>query len=260
MATAAATANREPRSKRTVSQPASRNGFAAHYGLAFPDGEPLTLTIPADANTLAGFRRWRASDDFPEKGHIDYLAGEVCIDMSWERLESHNQVKTESGRVLANRTPRKDLGKFYMDGAAIVNEEADIHNVPDSVFVSWESFEKNRVRKVESKRLPGDFDELEGTPDWILEIISMSSVAKDTKKLLTLYHRAGIPEYWLIDARGDVLSFQILRHQPKGYVAQHVERGWQHSPVFGAWFRLTRKKDRLGGWTYRLQVRESKKR
>jgi Uma2 family endonuclease len=36
--------------------------------------------------------------------------------------------------------------------------------------------------------------ELEGTPDWVLEVVSQSSVAKDTKWLRESYHKAGIPE------------------------------------------------------------------
>src|SRR5256885_8764701 len=43
--------------------------------------------------------------------------------------------------------------------------------------------------------------ELEGTPDMVLEVVSESSVQKDTKRLRQLYWQAGIREYWLVDAR-----------------------------------------------------------
>jgi len=51
--------------------------------------------------------------------------------------------------------------------------------------------------------------ELEGTPDMVLEVVSASSVVKDTETLLQLYWQAGIPEYWLVDARGEALEFTV---------------------------------------------------
>ena len=41
-------------------------------------------SIPPDANTLEGFRRWSSGESFPEKGRIDFLDGELDIDMSPE--------------------------------------------------------------------------------------------------------------------------------------------------------------------------------
>jgi Uma2 family endonuclease len=100
-----------------------------------------------------------------------------------------------------------------------------------------------------------DFIELQGTPDGILEIVSPSSVDKDTNKLMVRYHQAGIAEYWLIDARGDHLSFEIFYYTPEGYQATEETSGWRFSKVFGKKFRLTRAKDPIGGWEYRLAMK-----
>jgi hypothetical protein len=35
------------------------------------------LRIPAEAQSFGGFRRWAHSEEFPERGRIDYLAGEI---------------------------------------------------------------------------------------------------------------------------------------------------------------------------------------
>ena len=88
-----------------------------------------------------------------------------------------------------------------------------------------------------------------------MEVLSDSSVTKDTKKLRRAYHKAGIREYWLIDARGNEIDFQILVWRKKGYVAATKEDDWQHSPVFDHAFRLTRRKHPHGGWLYRLESR-----
>ena len=63
------------------------------------------------------------------------------------------------------------------------------------------------------------FKEFEGTPDMVLEVVSATSVRKDTEILRDLYWRAGIQEYWLVDARGDEPLFSILRHTARGYAA-----------------------------------------
>jgi Uma2 family endonuclease len=57
--------------------------------------------------------------------------------------------------------------------------------------------------------------------------------------------RAGVPEYWLIDARGDEIDFPVLHRRKTGYAAVPQRDGWQKSKVFGRWFRLTRQKDDL---------------
>jgi hypothetical protein len=72
--------------------------------------------------------------------------------------------------------------------------------------------------------------------------------------LRDLYHRAGIPEYWLIDARFDEVSFQILRRRRDRHVAVKPQNGWHFSTVFGRFYRLERRKNRLGRWRYTLEV------
>ena len=213
------------------------------------------VNVPTAAFTLAGFRTWSSSDDFPEVGKITYISGEIVIDMSPERLDSHIAVKSEVYRVVANVVADDDLGKFYVDGTRFVHEQAGVSNEPEALFVSWAAFAAKRIRMVRT-RDRRDFIELEGSPDWVLEIVSPSSVFKDTVQLRAAYHRAGVGEYWLIDARGDKVRFEILHRGPKGYVqATKKKGGWQESKVFGKQFRLLRIKDRLGNLAYRLEVK-----
>ena len=100
-----------------------------------------------------------------------------------------------------------------------------------------------------------DCIELEGTPDWIMEIVSPSSVTKDKKKLRRRYHKAGIAEYWLIDARGEEVDFQILIRGETDYEPAERVGNWQVSPVFGKKFRLRRILDELGEVDFRLDMK-----
>ncbi len=47
------------------------------------------LKIPEDAFSYEGFQRWADSRTFPENGRIDYLEGDVDVDMSPEDLYTH---------------------------------------------------------------------------------------------------------------------------------------------------------------------------
>src|SRR5689334_21653653 len=53
------------------------------------------VTIPTWVDSLETFRRWTEQPDFPQKGRIWWLRGQVWIDMSREQIFSHILVKTE---------------------------------------------------------------------------------------------------------------------------------------------------------------------
>ena len=214
----------------------------------------LLLHIPADATTLAGFRAWVGSDDFPEKIRTTFISGEVYLDMSQEELETHNKVKTVICSTVYFLNEKTKRGTVYTDGVLLTNEEPDVSNNPDGMFILRESIAKGRVRLVPRRREAGQYVEIEGTPDWVLEVVSVNSVRKDTQELRVAYQKARIPEYWLIDARGEEIDFQILIWHKDGYRSQTDKKGWQRSKVFGHSFRLVRRKDDLGLWEYTLEV------
>jgi Uma2 family endonuclease len=217
--------------------------------------EDSALWIPRGAaGTLAGFRAWYASDSFPEEGRISYIDGEIFIDMGHERLSSHVTLKTELARALAALADELNVGQFMTDGCRVVREEAKLSNEPDGVYVRWETVSAGRV-KLQPSADGADVAELIGAPDMVLEIVGPSSVRKDTAMLPEVYERAGIPEYWLIDARADEISFNLFTLTADGYTATPARDGWLFSPVFGRDVRLTRVQNPIGLWRYRLDVR-----
>jgi Uma2 family endonuclease len=112
--------------------------------------------------------------------------------------------------------------------------------------------QQGRVKVVEGKAR--GYVDLEGTPDMVLEVVSDSSVEKDTVVLRRAYAQAGIPEYWLVDARQEPLRFDILRRTERGYVAARRRSGWLHSDVFDCWFRLTAQPGGDGFPVFTLEV------
>jgi Uma2 family endonuclease len=209
--------------------------------------------VPEGIRTLKAFRRWIHADTaVPEKLAVHFLRGEVWVDFHMEEAYSHNFVKTAVYISLAPIC--EPLGLFFCDGMLLTNDAAGLGTEPDGMFVSNASWEAGRVNLASGRR--GENTELIGTPDLVIEVVSPSSEDKDTEWLMSAYHNAGIPEYWLIDAREeDDLRLTIYKRGPKGYTAARKSEEWAKSPALGKSFRLTRREDRHGYPRFRLEVR-----
>ena len=202
----------------------------------------INLSIPLSATqSLAEFRKWVYSDNYPQEGKYTYFQTEVFLDLAAEKANAHAELKTAIIRDLGSFVQRHDLGKAYGDGMWFTNDAADVSNEPDGMFISWSSFETGKIELVKSKG-SADGIEYQGTPDWVLEVVSNSSVEKDTKWLPQAYHAAKIPEFWLIDGHGKQIEFWIHVWQEGKYEVRSAdESGVVQSDLFGTAVQLTSK-------------------
>jgi Uma2 family endonuclease len=130
------------------------------------------------------------------------------------------------------------LGYYLGDRMLLTNLDVLLSTEPDGIFFSHESLELGRVVLTQGD----ESTEVLGYPDMALEVVSKTSVRKDTVVLMDLYWQAGIAEYWLVDARHEnEVSFDIYRHTSRKYVAIRKQAGWIKSSVFGKSFKLVRK-------------------
>jgi Uma2 family endonuclease len=218
-----------------------------------------SLRIPAEAFTYAGFEEWLVSGEFPEGGRIDFVAGDVEVDRSPEDLHTHGTVKGAIHAALHLLVAERDVGEVFVDRARFRSPAADLSVEPDVLVVLWESLRMGRVRYVsESTRRHDRFSVIEGAPDLVVEVVSDSSVRKDTLRLPELYARAGVPEFWLVDARGDEPRFEIRTLHGERYEAV-TPRGdeWRESTRLGLSFRLSRHRTPIGHWRYVLEHRKA---
>ncbi len=216
-----------------------------------PDG----VRIPRCVVDLEGFRAWSRSPEFPEKGRIDWVDGELEVDMSPERLNAQGAPKAAIVAALQMLVDQRDLGVVYTDSTRLSVPEANLSAEPDVTVVFFESVRSGRVRLVPT--VAGDDKvEIEGPPDLVVECVSPSSVHKDSGRLRECYWKAGVPEYWLVDARTDIPCFSVLRHGPLDYeeVSAGAD-GFTTSPLLGISLRLVRLAPREGLVRYRLEVR-----
>lgn len=232
-----------------------------------PDPAPGTVVFLMDngelevppIRSLSEFREWTRSDDFPDWGRIDYLAGEIAIDMSPQDLYSHGTVNGEIYSVLHWRVKRTDRGQIFVNQTRLSSEEAELSSAPDILFVSFESLESGRVKRIAKANDDRRFVELVGPADLVVETISDGSVHKDTVQLPVKYYRANVTEFWLVDARGDDLFFQLYRRGPTNFEPAPTDReGYQYSAVMDCWYRLERHRDRVGDWAYDLIEKPAK--
>ena len=212
------------------------------------------IAIPERAMTFEGFCKWACSDDYPEKARISWIGEEIFIDMTPEKADSHVSVKQAFNRVIDPLAEELNLGIYFPDGLRIIHRRAKLSTMPDACVIGHKAVAEGRIKRI----LDSDGEDctsLAGSPDWVLEIISNSSVKKDTTTLKTRYFRAGVQEYWLVDARRkDQIDFQIFVRGKDEFKSQPRNGGWLTSPYFARRFSLRRRTYPGDFWRYELQV------
>jgi Uma2 family endonuclease len=156
------------------------------------------------------FRRW-AREERPERGRFAYLGGTLWVDLTLEQADTHNEIKGEIAAVLGSFARTAPKGRYLTDGMLITHVGARLSTVPDGSFYLLTSEAAGRIVRIPNVRGVGCV-ELQGTLDMVLEVVSESSVEKDTVTMPALYHAAGVPEFWRVNALGGA----ALRDLPPG--------------------------------------------
>jgi Uma2 family endonuclease len=222
--------------------------------LTFTTRDEEAIEIPSGIDTLSGFRRWAFSPRFPQRGRISFLDGVVEIDMSPEEIGSHGTLKEALTTAISNFARDRDLGRVFPDGTLLVNEQANIANEPDVMFCTWQTMLSKRVEICQSAPGNDRWMELRGSPDVVVEILSRSSMRKDRTILREKYFDAGIREYWLIDARGEKIDFELLVRGSSRFRSTRPGKDGSHlSGVFQRRVKIGRQRDRVGLWLYEIE-------
>lgn len=216
-----------------------------------PDG----VRIPGRIEDLDAFRRWTWSDEFPEHGRIDWIGGVMEVDMSPEGANGHGGPKGEAAYLLSALVRHTGRGFVFIDSMRHVDEGADLSVEPDVLVVLVETLERGRARLIRCER-DGDVVEIAGAADLVVEVVSRGSKTKDTKTLPPRYYRAGVGEYWLVDALGEECRLEIRIRGPDGFVDVPADAdGFRRSPLLGLALRLVRLPEVAGLLSYRLETR-----
>lgn len=215
------------------------------------------VRIPGDLRDLAAFRRWAQSDAFPEKGRIDWIGGDVEVDMSPENLNAHATPKVALSGDLRTWVEPRDMGVVSSDRTRLSCVQADLSAEPDVVVLLFKSIEAGTARLVPGAGGgEGNYIEMEGAADIVVEVVSNSSEQKDWERLFERYFLAGVREYWICDARKGPATLRLHHRGPRGYeVTPQDADGFARSEVLGAAVRFVTLPPRMGIVRYRLETR-----
>lgn len=212
------------------------------------------IDMPAWVVDFDSFRRWLQSGEFPEEGKICFINDKVWVDLSMEEFIDHGQVRAEIGAVLHMLMKQTRFGRFAPESTRYSHLESQLSTEPDGLVIGFDTFNSGRAELVAGAK--GQYSELIGTPDIAIEIVSESSEDKDAEWLMSAYHNAGIPEYWLIDARDeDDIRFDIYKRGKSEYAPVKKLSRWVKSPVLGKSFRLVQVAAEDGKPEFTLEVR-----
>src|SRR5688572_3938173 len=117
-----------------VAEPPRPTSFLIH-------SDYCTIAVPPSAQTLAGFRALAVSDDFPERGRISFLDGEVFVDMSPEEIHAHGQVKLEITSAIFRLVKKLKAGQVFPDRTLLTNEAVGLSTEPDAAFATRKTLE-----------------------------------------------------------------------------------------------------------------------
>lgn len=95
-----------------------------------------------------------------------------------------------------------ELGEVFYAPCDVVLSDEDVVQ-PDIIFVSKENF--HIITE----------DNIKGSPDLLIEIISKNSAQRDRITKKRLYERYGVKEYWLVDV--DKKEIEVLTLTQAGY-------------------------------------------
>ena len=120
--------------------------------------------------------------DLPER--CELINGEI-FDMSPSPNERHQDISEVVNYAMKDYV-YKNKGKCRVYSAPFDVKLNEYTIVQPDLFIVCDR------DKLDGKRC-------NGAPDWVIEIISPSSVDRDMREKLLLYSEAGVREYWIID-------------------------------------------------------------
>jgi Uma2 family endonuclease len=149
--------------------------------------------------------RFLADDiwDTPEDGNrYEVIDGELYV--TPPPIERHQRAVHVLEVLLGSHILQHDLGRLYPAPFGVVLSEGASGVQPDLVYVAKE----NSGIIVERG--------IEGTPDLVIEILSPSTQGRDRGVKMRAYATAGIPHYWIVDARARHLEAYRLGEEGYG--------------------------------------------
>ncbi len=144
-------------------------------------------------------------DALPDDVRAELIDGEMFIMQS--PGEPHQDILGELFWVIKSYLKKGNRRcKAYMGLGAFVKRDKYNYLIPDiSVICDRDRLEEKGCQ---------------GSPDWVIEIVSPSTRKRDYEQKLALYRETGTREYWIVDRKKDAVS--VYRFEQGGEVEQYL--------------------------------------
>lgn len=167
---------------------------------------------PPTPISFEDFLAWADEDQ-----HAEWVDGEI-IRIAPANLD-HQDLIDFLNDLVKTYVRRRRLGRVILPDFLMRLPTRPSGRVPDLLFVATEHLDRLRDTY------------LDGPADLAVENLSPDSDARDRSEKFVEYEAAGIPEYWLIDARRRQAFFYRLGEGGHYHLAPTDAEGWYHSAV-----------------------------
>jgi len=178
------------------------------------------MTVPRIATmTQEEYDKWCWTVDL----RTEFVDGQVIV-MSPESVQDDNG-RVYLGALLLLFVEERNLGMIFGPNYMTHLREG-LRRIPDLLFVS-----NRHADRIEETHL-------QGGPDLAVEFVSRGSVRRDRHDKFGEYAKAGVQEYWIVDARKCTIDAYVLGANRR-FVPLPIEDGVLRSRVLpGFWFRV----------------------
>ena len=147
-------------------------------------------------------------NNISENQKAEWIDGKLVIQSPAKAR--HLEVSNKLSRLMSSYADRYDLG-YVVSEKALINIEEGVHNYePDIVF-----FSKEKAEEID------DDTSMFGIPDFVVEILSKSTARYDRGVKFDNYEKAGIPEYWIIDAKKRIVEQYLIENHKYRLFKKH---------------------------------------
>jgi Uma2 family endonuclease len=164
------------------------------------------------------YRDLRATPDDGKRYEV--LDGELYVSAS--PVPRHQIVSRNLGFALYDHIRSRALGQLLFAPVDVILDQHTIA-VPDIVFIS------TARRAIISERA------IEGPPDLLVEILSPSTARRDQTLKARLYAAFGVPHYWIVDPRRDILHMHESIGTAYGASRTFIGAARATTPLFPRW-------------------------
>jgi Uma2 family endonuclease len=120
----------------------------------------------------------------PEGGKFQLIDGEL-MEMKSPSL-CHQEIILSLVTEIRNYLVKNNVGEVFLAPLDVYFSDKEVYQ-PDILFLLTASFSKMKENKIE------------GAPDLVIEVLSLSTAYYDLKHKKSVYEKQGVKEYWIVD-------------------------------------------------------------